>query len=75
LAVRASDKGERRRSTAHRALADGPSLEEVLRQVGEDIVNEPIPESLLQSLLPGKRCEAVGRPPLPFSGRLTTTSR
>jgi hypothetical protein len=74
LAVRASDKGERRRSTAHPALADGPSLEEVLRQVGEDIVNDPIPESLLQALQ-GKRGEAVARPPLPFSGRLTTTSR
>ena len=74
MAVRASDKGERRRSTVRRALADGPSLEETLRQVGTDILNEPIPESLLQALQ-GKRGEAVARPPLPFSGRLTTTSR
>ena len=74
MAVRASDKGKRRRSTAHGALADGPSLEETLRQAGTDILNEPIPESLLQALQ-GKRGEAVARPPLPFSGRLTTTSR
>ena len=56
MAVRARDKAERRGSTAHQALDDGPSLEETLRQVGTGILNEPIPETLRQAL-DGKRGE------------------
>ena len=56
LADQARDKAKGRRSTAHQALPHGPSLEEAVRQVGADILTEPIPPMLLQALN-GKRGE------------------
>jgi hypothetical protein len=40
------------------------SLDESLRQVGADLLGEPIPESLLQALC-GTECEAEGARPAP----------
>jgi hypothetical protein len=60
LADQARDKAERRWFPAHRAVPDGPGTEEALRQVGADILNEPIPDRLLQALQ-GKRRESEAK--------------
>jgi hypothetical protein len=50
FAGQVSDKAKKHWSTAHQARPDDPGLEEVLPQLGSDILNEPIPERLLQAL-------------------------
>ena len=57
----ASDKAVRRWFSDRAAQSDA-SLDESLRQVGADLLGEPIPERMLQALY-GTECETEGSRP------------
>jgi hypothetical protein len=60
----ASDKALRRWFSDDRAAQSDASLDESLRQVGVDLLGEPIPERMLRALY-GTECETEGSRPAP----------